>query len=124
DFRVRRGIERRLHVREYGKLGRQPEIGERLGDVGLPRTGANQAGTEAVGLTELEAYVVGGLAQPRRRDLRPPQVADLLILIGQRAPVRGGDPAQGRGETVLFALYELLALSGRSAGIEVQGVVD
>ena len=41
-----------------GELGWQPEIGERLSDMGLPSARADETRTEPVRLTELEANIL------------------------------------------------------------------
>ena len=69
-------------MREHRKLGGKSEIGERLGDVRLPRARADQAAPEAVRLPELETDVLDRLAQPGRRGVGTPQVADALVVDG------------------------------------------
>ena len=80
DLRIGRRIERGLHVRKHGKLRGQSQIGERLGDVRLPRARALQALSKAVGLAKLKADVLGRLEVASGRALCAPHVANVLIV--------------------------------------------
>ena len=61
-LRIRGGIERRLDMRQHRELGRQSLVGEGLGDMGFPARGADQAFLEAIGLAELKANALRGIA--------------------------------------------------------------
>ena len=123
DLGVGVGVERGLHVRQHGELGGKPEIGERLRDMRFPRTGADQAAPDAVRLPELEADVIDGGPQPGRGGLGTPQVADALVVGGQRLGGAAGNPPQGGRVTLACLVDQTLPLGRRGVGRKVQRLV-
>jgi hypothetical protein len=111
-------------VRQRGDLGRQTHLRHRLGDVRLPRGGADEPGTETVGLTELEADLVDGLAIARRAALRAPRIAHALLVGGEPVGGAGGELPENRGVLVAHAVELLAPLHGRGAGGETHLLVD
>jgi len=79
-------------VWQHRKLRRQAEACEGLRDMRLVGARAFEAGAEAVGLSQLETNVIGGVEQLRGARLPAPEVADALIVLGEFSG-RGGDPA-------------------------------
>jgi len=111
-------------VRQHRKLCREAEVGERLGDVGLPGARADQAAAEAVRLAELEADVVHRRAQPRRGAFRAPQFLDPLVLVVKRGAVCGiGNAPQGCGNAGARLVHLALALGRGGTGRKMQRVV-
>ncbi len=111
-------------MRQHGQLGRQAKVGERLGDVGFPRARAYESFAKPVRLAQLEAHFIRSVPQARGGAFISPEIADLLIVFGQRAAIRGRDAAQRSSVLVLPALHDLLPLAWRGVRIEMQGLVD
>ncbi len=110
-------------MRQCRNLRRQSQVRQHLGDVRFPGACALQTGAEAIGLPELKAHIIHRCRQPRRRDVHPPQVAHVALLVGLRRDAAGQTPqdilyvaALGIHATRTFAL--------RRVGIEVNGFVD
>jgi len=75
-------------------------------------------------LPELEAEVIDGCPQARRGDSIPPQVADALVLRGQRLIAAAGNPAQRRGVPLARLVDQSLSLGWQGVGREVERFVD
>ncbi len=124
DAGVGVGVERRLDMRQRGDLGRQPHVGQRAADMRLPRARTDHAPTEAVGLAELEAYLVGGLAQRGVVDVVGEQCQDAAGLVRQVLPLAAGKLLQNR-LVMLTALADSgAALVPRAPRLQVHHFVD
>jgi len=123
NMRVGARIEGGLDVGQRDQLRRHPLLGEHLLDVRAPLAGADQAGAELVGLSELEAYVAGGGAQRRVRGALGPEREHALGLGRQTGALSRGQLLQDRRVAALGLLDAPLALARREALREANHLV-